>query len=177
MNLRATILSEHSKAQTTKIVEWVGVSQTRFDELFRLFINDEYRVVQRAAWPLSYCVIQHPPLIKKHFGQLVANLQQPGVPGAVKRNSVRLLQHTSIPKKYQGGVMQLCFQYIASPIEAVAVKAFALTILQNLALIYPEIIPEVTLIIEERWPHETAAFHSRAKKFLKYSKAATQITL
>ncbi len=177
MNLRDTILAEHSKTQTAKIVEWVGGSQKHFDELFGLFISDEYRVVQRAAWPLSYCAIQHPSLLKKHLGKLVANLHRPDLPDAVKRNTVRVLQYISLPKKYRGAVMEICFQYIASPTEAVAIKAFALTILQNLALTYPEIIPEVTLIIEERWPHETAAFHSRARRFLKQSKVARQITL
>ena len=54
MKLREEILKEHSKAQCTKIVKWVGSNQQRFDELFDLFLNDEYRVVQRAAWPVSY---------------------------------------------------------------------------------------------------------------------------
>ena len=53
MNLRAQILKAHSKANCTKIVNWVGSNQTRFDELFNLFLTDEYRVVQRAGWPLS----------------------------------------------------------------------------------------------------------------------------
>ena len=60
MNLRDEILKEHSKPQCNKIVQWVGDSQKRFDGLFNLFLNDEYRVTQRAAWPLSYCVIAHP---------------------------------------------------------------------------------------------------------------------
>jgi len=85
----------------------------------------------------------------------------------VKRNSVRLLQHIDIPKKFHGEVMDLCFNYVSSPNEPVAVKAFSLTILQNLSTDYPEIKNELKLIIEDRWPHETAAFHSRAKKFLK----------
>ncbi|MEJ7671786.1 MAG: hypothetical protein WKF59_03550 [Chitinophagaceae bacterium] len=49
MNLRDEILKEHSKAQCNKIVQWVGDSQKRFEELFHLFLTDEYRVVQRAA--------------------------------------------------------------------------------------------------------------------------------
>jgi hypothetical protein len=49
MNLRQEILREHSKKQADKIVKWVGASQDRFDELVRLFLNSEYRVVQRAA--------------------------------------------------------------------------------------------------------------------------------
>jgi hypothetical protein len=63
--------------------------------------------------------------------------------------------------------MDLCFGYIASPDEAIAVKAFSLTVLQNFSRRYPEIKNELKVIIEERWDYETAAFRSRAKKILK----------
>jgi hypothetical protein len=165
-NLREQILKEHSKAQCSKIVNWVGTSQERFDELFHLFLNDEYRVVQRAGWPVSYCVIAYPVFISKHWNKLIKNLQKPNLHDAVKRNSIRLLQDINIPKKYQGRLMDLCFSYLASPAEAIAVKAFSLTILTNLAQPYPEIIPEIKLLIEEQLPRQTPALASRAKKFL-----------
>jgi hypothetical protein len=166
-NLRDEILKEHSKAQCNKIVHWVGASQQRFDELVYLFLNDEYRVVQRAAWPVSYCVIAYPQLIKKHWSSIIKNLEQPNLHNAVKRNSMRLLQDIDIPKRYQGQVMDTCFNYISSPTEAVAVKAFSLTVLSRLAKQYPEIIPEIIVLIEDQAPHQTAAFKSRAKAFLK----------
>lgn len=166
MELRETILAEHSKVQTNAIVKWIGNSQERFDALFHLFLIDEYRVVQRAAWPLSYSVIEHPQLIQKHFKKLIINLHTPRLPNAVKRNTLRLLQHIKIPEEFHGEIMNLCFDYIASRVEAVAVKAFALTILQNLAHYYPEIKDEVKIIIEDQWKVESPAFKSRAKKFL-----------
>lgn len=166
MELRQQILQEHSKVNCNLIVQWVGNSQARFDELIHLFFNDEYIVVQRAAWPMSFCVIQHPSLINKHFGKLVKNLKKPGVHDAVKRNTVRLLQEVTIPEKYHGEIMDTCFTYISSPDEAAAVKAFSLTILENLSAIYPDIKPELKTIIEERWDYETAAFQSRARKIL-----------
>jgi len=167
MDLRATILAEHSKAQTNKIIKWIGSDQKRFDELFKLFLNDEYRVVQRAAWPLSYCVINHPELIKKHFLKLVKNLQRPDIGDSVKRNTVRLMQHISIPERFHGEIMNLCFDFISDPQEKVAIKAFSLSILQNLCRQYPEILQELKTIIEDRWDYESAAFRSRAKKILK----------
>jgi hypothetical protein len=167
INLRETLLTEHSKAQTNKIIKWIGNDQKRFDELFDLFLNDEYRVVQRAAWPLSYCVISHPQLIKKHFARLVKNMKKPGLGDSVKRNTVRLLQHIQIRGKFLGDIMNTCFDYLIDPKEKVAVKAFSLTILDNLSKQYPEIRQELKTIIEDRWDTETAAFRSRAKKILK----------
>ena len=166
MNLRQTILAEHSKANCNRIVKWVGDSQKRFDELFALFINDEYRVVQRAAWPLNYCVVAHPKLIQKHFTKLIKNLEKPGIHDSVKRNTIRLLQYITIPKRLHGQIMDICFKYVASPDEPVAIKAFSLTTLHNLSKFYPEIKNELKLLIEERWNYETIAFCSRAKKIL-----------
>ncbi len=166
-NLRAEILREHSKAQCNKIIGWVGDDQKRFDELFDLFLNDENKVTQRAAWPLSYCVLKNPRFIKKGLGALIKNLRKPAIHDSIKRNTVRILQEIDIPKKFQGEVMHICFQYLESPTEAVAIKAFSLTVLGNLAKLHPDILPEVKLLIEEQLPNQTAAFSSRARQLLK----------
>ncbi|MET0393986.1 MAG: hypothetical protein ABW019_12630 [Chitinophagaceae bacterium] len=166
MDLRATLLAEHSRAQTDTIVKWIGRSQQRFDELFGLFISEDYRITQRAAWPLSYAVKNHPGLINRHLGKLIKNLQKEGTPAAVRRNTVRILQDIPVPRRYHGDMMNTCFAFIASPEEPVAVKAFSLTILGNLVPLYPDIKNELKLVIEERWEHESAAFHSRARKIL-----------
>ncbi len=167
MNLRKTILKEHSRANCLRIVTWIGSNQERFNELFDLFIHDEYRVVQRAAWPLSYSVISHPEFIQKHFTALIRNLQKTDIHEAVKRNTLRLLQHIEIPKRFHGKLLNLCFDYIIDPREKAAIKAFSLTILQHLSRDYPDIKQELKTIIEARWDLETAAFRSRAMNILK----------
>ncbi len=167
MRLREQLLKEHSKATCDKIVQWINHDQQRFDELFELFVSNEYRVVQHAAWPLSYAVIRHPSLIKKHFSRLFANLAQAGIPAAVKRNTLRLLQDIDAPKKYHGRLMDTCFTYISSPGETAAVKAFSITVLEKLSKQYPAIIPEIKLLVAENYDRETPAFKSRANRFLK----------
>ena len=167
MELKNEILKEHSKAQCTKIVKWVGNNQQRFDELFSLFINDEYRVVQRSAWPVSYCVDAYPLLINKHWETLMQKLKKPDLHDAVKRNSIRFMQDIDLPEKYHGEIMNLCFKYLESPTEALAVKVFSMSVIGNLAKYYPEIKPELKLIIEDRLPHQSAGFKSRAKHVLK----------
>jgi hypothetical protein len=166
MKLREEILKEHSKAQCVRIVKWIGKDPAKFESLMQLFLHDEYRVVQRAGWPLSYSVRAHPELIEKYFAEILENVKQPNIHNAVKRNTMRLLQDVKIPEAYHGVVMNICFDFISSPTEAVAVKAFSFRVLENLSKIYPEILPEIRLVIEERWDHETAAFRTRAKKLM-----------
>jgi len=50
MDIKTALLEEHSKAQTLRIVKYIGTDQKRFDTLMELFYKEEYRVVQRAAW-------------------------------------------------------------------------------------------------------------------------------
>lgn len=167
MYLRETILKEHSKKNCDRIISWIGNDKKKFNQLFNLFLNGEYRVTQRAAWPLSYCAIAHPSFMKKNFEKLITNLNKPNLHDSIKRNTVRLLQQIEIPEKLEGVVMEICFNYVESPKEAVAIKAFSLTILSKLAKKYPEIIPEIKLLIEEQLTHQSAAFKSRAKQILK----------
>jgi hypothetical protein len=166
MNLRDKILKEHSRKNCDAIVAWVGKSQQRFDELFTLFTNDVYRVVQRSAWPVSYCVEAHPIFIKKYFAVLLNNIKKPNIPDAVKRNTLRLLQFVNIPENHHGEVMNTCFEIVQSMQEKPAVKMFSLVVLDKLANTYPEIKPELLLIIETQMPYESLAFKSRGKKIL-----------
>jgi hypothetical protein len=104
--------------------------------------------------------------MKENFGELIKNLKKEHLHNAIKRNIVRLLQFVSLPEKYEGDVMNLCFHYLETPNEAVAIKASSLTVLGNLAKKYPEIIPEIKLLIKAQIDHQSAAFRQRAKKFL-----------
>ena len=167
MDIREALLEEHSKSQCRKIVDYVGNDKKRFRLLMEAFLSNEYRITQRAGWPLSEIAVTHPSMIGPYFAQLVKLLKQPDVHNAVLRNITRVFQVVSIPKKYHGEVMTLCFEFIGNPQTPIAVKAFSLTILENFLPEYPDIGPEMKLIIEERFADETPAFKSRAKKILR----------
>jgi hypothetical protein len=146
MELRKQLLQAHSKENCNLIVRWVGNNRTRFDELFTLFMSNERRVVQMSSWPLSYCVEAYPNLIQKHFASLLKNIKRQHNHDAVKRHTLRMLQFVEIPKKYQGDVMNMCFDYIQNIAEKPTIKVFSLVILENLANLYPEIKAEMHLL-------------------------------
>lgn len=168
MELYYMLQNGQSKVQTDKIVAWVGIDQQRFDQLFQLLFDDCFRIVQRASWPISYCAIKHPQLLKKHYTKLLRKLDVNNQRSAVKRNILRILdQIENIPSKYHGQIMNYCFKCIENPNEEIAPQAFSLGILKKLSSVYPEIKSELKSIIEIRLPNASAAFKSRAKKILK----------
>lgn len=166
MILREEILKEHSKTHALTIANYACESEVSFKELMQCFLDNEYRLAQRAAWSVRCAAKEKPEMIYPHIKDLVSVLQKKNVHDAVIRNSVRVLQEIEIPEKYHGEVMNACFEFLEKPSTPVAIKAFSLTTLFNLSKHYPEIKPELKLIINDRLDYETAAFKSRAKKIL-----------
>lgn len=167
MNLKATILQEHSKAQCNKIVIWVGHNQQRFDALIQLVLQNEPVISQRASWPMSYCTEAYPKLLQSNLPAIIPFLETPGLHNAIRRNTVRALQVMPIPQQQHGAVMNLCFNFLMDPQEAVAVKACSLTVLGNLTTLYPDIIPEIKYCIAELLPTQMASIKSRVKQLQK----------
>lgn len=166
MVLREEILKEHSKSHALRIAGYACESKSNFKELMQCFLDDEYRLAQRAAWSVSWAAKKKPEMIAPHIKDLVSVLYKTNVHDAVIRNSVRVLQEIQIPEKYHGEVMDACFKFLEKPETHVAIKAFSLTTLFNLSKTYPAIKAELKLMIEDGWEHETAAFKARAKKIL-----------
>lgn len=168
MNIKEALLEDavQNRVKTLQVAEYACASSKNFKELMQCFTADDYRLAQRAAWSVSWAAKKKPAMIAPHIQTLVAQLQRDDVHIAVVRNSVRILEAIEIPEAFHGDVMNACFGFIEKPSTPAAVKAFSLTTLANLSNHYPEIQQELKLIIEERMPHETAAFKSRAKKIL-----------
>ncbi|MGK7395899.1 MAG: hypothetical protein ACNS62_15070 [Candidatus Cyclobacteriaceae bacterium M3_2C_046] len=166
MDLKQAILEEHSKAQAEKIKAYVGPDQEKFALLMNLFLNETYRVTQRAAMAVGLCAQKYPFLIKPYLELMIKNLQKP-VHDAVRRNTLRILQNQEIPPDLQGETMDICFSILNTNSEPIAIKVFAMTVLTNLAEIYPELSHELILIIEDQMPYGSAGFKSRGNKILK----------
>ncbi|MES2778766.1 MAG: hypothetical protein V4651_02615 [Bacteroidota bacterium] len=174
MDLRSEILREHSKPQTLRIVQYVGNDKQRMKELMVLFLGNEYRITQRAAWPLSYIGIAHPDLVKPYDGKLLEFLQQQGAHDAVKRNILRLWGETMPSQKYWGELFDICYQLARSKDEAVAIRTFAMQVMSNIVITYPELTFELKSLAEELILLGQPAFISRGKKVLKLIEKSTQ---
>lgn len=165
MDIKKELLREHSKAITDKVINYVGASQSRFNSLITIFLEGSYQLTQRAAWPISHCVRNHPFLIADHYAAVIKVIGKPDIHDGAKRNILRFLQFVEVPRKHQGTLIELCFK-LMNPKEAVAIRVFAMTVLTNLAMQHPDLKKEIKLTIEDQLPFGSAAYLSRSKKIL-----------
>jgi hypothetical protein len=166
MNIREALRAEHSKRQTMAIVEYIGSDPKRFAELMSIFFEGEYRLTQRAAWPMNYCAERQPQLISPYLSRLVNQLERDDVHDAVKRNALRLMQFVDVPRRLKGKTYSICVDLIADLSQPVAVKVFAVTVAAKIARSSPDLLKELRLVIKEILPHSSIAFHIRAREVM-----------
>ena len=166
MNIRDPLLEVHSKAQATKIADYISDDPKRFAELMKQLLGPVYRLSQRAAWPVSLCIEHDPELVKPYFNVLVRQLERDDTHVAVKRNVARLFQFVEIPKRYQGRLFDACYNLLADPAEPVAVRVSSMTVAAKIAKNEPHLLDELRLIAAKYPQAATVGFRSRALRVL-----------
>jgi hypothetical protein len=166
MDYLAHLKNEHSKALTDAIASEVGNDPEKFKKIIEIIYTAAPPVPQRASWLLTVIGRKHPQLLKPYVPRFINSIGDFKIDG-IKRNMMSALCTQEIPKKYQGKVLDLCFNYIVSPGETVAVKVLSLDMISKFIDDYPELKNELKSVIEDQLPKTTAAFHSRGNKILK----------
>jgi hypothetical protein len=168
MKIQSLLEQGHTKELTTRIVNYIGNDKTRFKELMQIFLKGEYRLTQRAAWPLSYSALEHPNLVKPYYGKLIDKLIDPKQHPAIARNILRLFQETEIPEKYRGKLLDACFRFIPGETYPIAIRAFAITVASKICQPYPELKNELAILLRELMEFkQTPALNVRIKRALK----------
>lgn len=166
MNLKEALLQEHSKEQTMRIVNYINSRQDLFDQLFSLFMDEEYRIVQRASWAVNFCVEHHPNFIHGHYEELIHALKYPKH-DAVKRNVLRLIQFVNIPEDYHGQFYDLAFSFASSTKEPVAIRVFSLSLLYDISKNEPVLLSELEELLTDCARSDSAGMQARVRKIRK----------
>jgi hypothetical protein len=165
MHLPQELLTQSSKTHALRVAAHIGNDPGQFGTLMDVFFGGPYRLTQRAAAVMNYCVEAHPALIVPYLARLLAYCRGP-VPDAVKRNTMRLLQSQPVPEALEGELLEGCFELLHNASESVATKVFAMTVAHNLCRRHPDLGRELVFLIETQLPYQSAAFRNRGLKVL-----------
>lgn len=165
--LHDMLLLEHSKAQTMRIVHWIGADADRLAALIDIFLGDEYRLTQRSAWVVRYVGEKHPDMMKPYYPMLLEAMDHQPVHDAVKRNTLNVFEDVEIPAEYYDALADHCFNYLSDPKEPIAIRCASMTVLEKITRQIPELRQELRLLLEEQLEFESAGIRSRAKKTIK----------
>jgi len=167
VNIEQALNDEHSKAQTMRIINYIGTNQKRFDELIQIFLKSDYRICQRAAWTLTHFHDESLKLFDKHHEALISMLDRTDVHDAIYRNVFRLYVDLVIPEDYEGLIYDRALKFATILKYPVAIRANAIHVAANVAFNYPELKEEIFFVLEELELETSAAMKGRCKRIRK----------
>ena len=166
MNYADQLAVEHSRLNTDLIAKAIGNDPAEFKKIIDILYKEKAPIPQRASWLLQVIPKKHPELIKPHIELFIDTVQSFKVAG-IKRGILFSLSLQKIPKKLQAKALDICFEFMLSPDETVAVKVYAMELAANITKDHPELKNELVSVIENQLPKNTVAFSARAKKVVK----------
>lgn len=137
-------------------------------ELVTCALSDDHLLSSRAMWVLSHCSDLDYGSLKKYHHRLIKNLERPGLHNGVIRNTLRLYQEHPVPEKHHSFLLDTCYGYIKDAAEAIAVRAFAMTVVFQISKPYPELLDELAMVLRHlSIQEEPPGIRSRVKNTLK----------
>jgi len=164
--LENQLISENSIDNILNIVSHIGNNAERFRILLDITEQGDDVVSRRASWAAMHCCDKHPILASGEIGRLVT-ISGTTKSQAIKRNIIRILQFQEIPDQYQGAAYDTCFSAMLNPAETIAVRAFSMQVVFNIAAVYPELQTELVVAIKEILPYGSKGLASKGNKLIK----------
>lgn len=152
-----------------EIAKYVGENPQRLDELMDVFFSDDPKLVMRSGQIVGKIADKNPLLTSPYTERMIQHLRTNPSDG-FKRNALKCFQKGPIPQdeRSEGELFDFCLLAMQSMEEAIAVKAFAMTVARRICERYPELASEVILpieiLVEENY---SAGVVSKGKKELK----------
>lgn len=171
MDIAKQLSVAHSRANADLVLNYVLADENRVGALMAVFLEGEYRVVQRSAMVVGDLGRKRPAWLKPWHAKMIATAAAGSSHDSVRRNVMRFFSElpiTDIGEEDEGYLVDLAFRLLADQEMAVAIRVFALQVIYNYVERYPEFTDELAGIIELTIAEGTTpGFRSRGGKILR----------
>lgn len=139
--------SESSRANFDFVTYIIGDNEAAFSEVMRIALTAKPPVSFRAAAVVETVCRSHPNMILPYVDQILRDYFRYNHDG-VKRGFLKSLMYIELTEDQEGRMLDLGLQIISHPKEKVAAKAYALQILAAISEKYPDIRPEILMVVQ-----------------------------
>lgn len=163
------MLADSSRIQADMVAETILDNPESFKNLVDLMLDDDGQMAMRVSRVVEICESYKPNLLEPLSVKILNRLPQCKTPG-VKRNILKIYTRRDIPEneELKANIMELCFNWMKSPAQPVAVKVLSMMVLERIALKEQWLIPELIYSIEDLLEKEDVfAIQHQGKKTVK----------
>ncbi len=165
-NLKNQLLADHSKASIDYIITVIQNDKECITKVFNWSINGEKTIKPRASYLFDSVLKKYPELTEYFISKIILKLNDQLHPG-VKRDFLRIVARSSLPKIKLDDLLNNCFQWMQSSSETLSGKIHSMQIVYNISQLEPEIKYELISVIEDQMPRSSRGYKHRGTKLLK----------
>lgn len=164
-----SILTDSSRSLMDYTAAMMGDDARLFREVLDLAYQQNPPLCMRAARLADLCCERHPELIRPYLIKMVNDL--PGLKDmAVKRVFMHILtRHSWVEdEEAMGKLVDTLFKWLIDDTQAIAIKAYAMAILENISKVLPDLKGEMIVVLEESIPFwDSCALQSGGLRLVK----------
>jgi len=164
-DLKELLLNDNSRANTDFVGNFIRQKPDLIHELWEIYLSDQEPISRRAAWIIDTVSENEPTWVEPYIARLIDLLPTFRHDG-MKRHGLRMIARNNISEELQADLMNICFEWLLSPTEAVAAKFHCMMILYTISNKLPEIKNELIDTIEFQMSEGTPGFRSIGRKLL-----------
>lgn len=164
-----SILTDSSRSLMDYTAVMIGNDTVLFKEVLDMAFEQEPPLCMRAARVADLCCERYPELVRPYLLKMVNELP------ALKNMSVKrifmhiLIRHSWVEdEEAMGKLVDTLFKWLMDDTQAVAIKAYAMLILEKIIKVEPDLRGELILVLDETIPFwDSFALQSGGRRLLK----------
>ena len=162
-------MAEMSRRNTDFVKDIVLTNPKLFDDLVKISLLNEEPVSRRAMWVVDVAAEKEPGILIKYIPSLINSLDSFKHDG-LKRHVLRMLNRYDLDLDDFMPILDLCFQFMSSGNESVAVRFQAMDLLHKMSDKEPGLKHELISTIELQMQEGSPGLKNQARKKLKQLK-------
>lgn len=166
MNIIKFLSIDSSRLNADLLVEKFKEDQDIFKTILEVMYNDTYPLSMRASRVVWLIAKQYPGFIDPYLPDMIEKLPYFRIDG-VRRNILSILVDLPLPEIDLGKLFDICYTWLESEKEPVAIRGNAITILYKISEKEPELKTELTELFESLLPCDSVGIETRIKQYLK----------
>ena len=164
--LKIYLINNLSKEATVRATENLRDNKEVFQWLWEIILENRQPESWRASWIFEHIANLNKNMAFPYLSRMIQALPDFNHNGQ-KRHILKVIRLFEVPESQKIHLLNICFDFLMSKTEPVAVKMQSINILYDISLSIPEIKPELRSSIEYNLPDATSGFINSATKILK----------
>ena len=156
---------DSSRLNADLLVEKFEEDRGVFKVLLKAMYQDTYPLSMRSSRVIWLIAKKYPDFIKPHLPDFIDRLPMFEVDG-VRRNILSILTEVPLPDIDLGKLFDLCYTWLESDKEPVAIRGNSITILYKISEKEPELKAELIELFKSQLPCSSSGIEARIKDMI-----------